>query len=130
MAPPHTANSPQKEGRLALAINALQKNQFKSQRTATRVYKVPLATLQRRLQGIPSQRGSRSTQRLLLECEEEQLIQWILSLEQRGFPPAIIDVKRMAQTLLTRRGSTSKTRTIGKNWIYKFLSKHPALKTR
>jgi hypothetical protein len=113
MAPPHTANSPQKEGRIDLAVNALQKHQFKSERQAARVYKVPRTTLHRRQNGILPKQGSKAPNRLLLDCEEEQLIQWIQSLERRGFPPAIIDVKRMAQTLLARRGSTSKT--ISKN---------------
>ena len=36
----------------------------------------------------------------------------------------------MAQALLDHRGSARPARTIGKNWIYKFLSKHPALKIR
>jgi hypothetical protein len=36
--------------------------------------------------------------------EEQSLVQWILDLDRRGFPPRIIDVRRMADVLLTARG--------------------------
>jgi hypothetical protein len=48
-------------------------------------------------------------------------------MEQRGFPPYIIDVRRMAQTLIDRRGSTPSSKPIGKNWIHRFLNHHPEL---
>jgi len=38
-------------------------------------------------------------------------------MERRGFPPYIIDVRRMAQTLLARRDASSSPPTIGKHWI-------------
>ena len=123
-------NSPQKEGRLALAVNSLTKNQLKSCRQAAGVFGVPETTLRRRLQGVPQQQGSRSKNRLLQEYEEERLINWVLSLERRGFPPYIIDIKRMAQTLLARRGPNGATRIVGVNWAYTFLKGHPDLKTR
>lgn len=128
--PPQYHNSPQKEGRIALAINGLSKNQFSSCRSAARVYNVPETTLRRRYQGILPQQGSRAHNRLLQEFEEEQLINWILSMERRGFPPFIIDIKRMAQALVDRRGPTRIPKTIGKLWSYRWLKGHPALKAR
>jgi hypothetical protein len=105
MAPPHRIDSPQKEGRMTLAVHAIQKSQFSSGRSAASVYKEPRTTLQDRLHGRQPKRGSRAPNRLLLECEEEELIKWICSMERRGFPPYLIDIKRMAQSLLTRRGT-------------------------
>jgi hypothetical protein len=50
-------------------------------------------------------------------------------MEQRGFPPFLIDIKRMAQSLLDRRCSnTSKSKPVGKNWIYRFHNNHPGIK--
>src|SRR5579862_249391 len=98
MAPPHRAERVQKEGRIALAVNAIRKNQFSSGRSAASTYIVPRTTLQDRLKGRLPQLGSRSKTRLLLECEESVLISWIQSIERRGFPLYIIDVRRMAQT--------------------------------
>jgi hypothetical protein len=131
MAPPHRVNSPQKEGRVALAVHSLQEKQLKSQRSAAKTYIVPRTTLQRRQKGILPRRGSKAKNRLLLECEEAELIKWICSMEQRRFPPFLIDVKRMAQSLLDRRCSNaSGFRTIGKNWIYRFYNEHPSIKAR
>jgi hypothetical protein len=129
MAPPHRTESLQKEGRVALAMSAIRKNQISSGRRAAKIYVVPRSTLQARLKGRPSKLGSRAKNRKLLECEEETLIKWIHNMEQRGFPPYIIDVRRMAQTLLARRGSDASA-TLGKHWVYKFIRQHPDLDAR
>jgi hypothetical protein len=86
MAPPHINNSPQKEGRLSLAIHSLKKNQISSRLRAATIYNIPETTHRRRQEGIPPKRGSRANNRLLLEFEEAELIKWICSMEQRGFP--------------------------------------------
>ena len=130
MAPPHYEEAVQKEGRLSLALSAIHKNQFSSYRSAAAVYKVPRATLQDRGKGRLSRLGSRSKTRLLLELEESVLISWIHSMERRGFPPYIIDVRRMAQTLLDRRVVKTPRQTIGKQWVYRFIKMHPELDSR
>jgi hypothetical protein len=96
MAPPNGRNSPHKEGRIALAIHSLQKNQVSSQHKAANVYGAIRTTMRRRQEGILPKQGSKAKNRLLLECEEQQLVSWILSMERRGFPPFLIDIKRMA----------------------------------
>src|SRR5437763_17069087 len=120
MSPPHHAEAIQREGRMTLAIDAIKKKQFSSGRSAAGVYKVPRTTMQDRRNGRLPKLGSRAKNRLLLESEESVLINWIYSLERRGFPPYIIDVRRMAQTLADQRGSKSKKR-VGKLWVYRFL---------
>ena len=129
MAPPHHTEKVQKEGRLTLAINAIQKNQISSRREAAAVYGVSRTTLQARLHGRVPKLGSRCKSRLLSESEEAVLISWIRSMERRGFPPFIIDVRRMAQSLIHSRGSKPPKR-VGKQWIYKFLKQHPQLDAR
>ena len=51
MAPPHHIESIQKEGRVALAVSAIQKNQISSGRRAADTYVVPQTTLQAHLKG-------------------------------------------------------------------------------
>ena len=130
MRPSITSYSPTKEGRILLAIHAIQNDQISSYRRAAKVYNIPRSTLIRRLKGITPKRGSRDKNNLLLPIEEEELVRWILSMERRGFPPYIIDVKRLAERLIARRGSRRSVIPIGKQWIYRFLTRHPAIKTR
>ena len=130
MAPPHQAEKIQKEGRTSLAISAIQKKQFPSERRTATVLDVTRSTLQNRRKGIQPRLGSRSKCRLLWEHEEEVLVSWIHNMEQRGYPLHIIDVQRMAQTLLTRRGTSTSPPIIGKNWVYRWIKQHPDVDAR
>jgi hypothetical protein len=51
-------------------------------------------------------------------------------MQQYGFPPYFIDVKRMAQALINKRGSNALNLTLGKHWIYRFVQSHPKLDAR
>ena len=55
---------------------------------------------------------------------------WILALDQRGFPPQIIDVRRMADTLLAARGQDPPPQPVGKNWVSRFINTQPELQTK
>jgi hypothetical protein len=108
MAPRRPPKSPQKEGRMMLAINSIKPNQIKTIRKAAGVFKIPRTTLQDRLGGMKPKQGSRAKNTLFSLIEEAELIRWILALERRGFPAYIIRVKRLAETLISRRGSQSR----------------------
>ena len=127
MAPPHTQKSLEKEGRIDLAIHGIKKKQFSSQRNAAEVCKVPRATMRTRLKGVIPKQGSRAANNLLLQIEEEELVQWILAIERRGFPSYLIDIKRMVEHLISRRGTSGSTPSVGKNWVYRFTERVPAL---
>jgi hypothetical protein len=130
MAPLHHIAKAQKDGRISLAISALQKNQFSSIRKAVAVYNVPRTTLQDRKNGRQPQLGSRSKTRLLSDYEEEILVNWIHSMEQRGYPPFLIDIRRMAEVVLTRRDASIPPKPIGKHWVYRWIKAHPDLDPR
>jgi hypothetical protein len=120
MALPHHAEAIQKEGRITLAANTIQKRQFSSMRNTARTYIVPWTTLQDRLNSRQPRLGSRLKFRLLSEIEESVLISWIYSIEQHGFLLYIINVQQIVQILIDRYRSEP-SKPIGKNWIYKFL---------
>jgi len=127
MALPHHINSAQKEGRINLAINSIQKKHFSSQRRAVRIFKAPRTTMRDRIKGVLPKSESGRDRRLLRPTEEEELIKWIRSIEQRGFVIFLIDIRRIAQVLLDRRGSdASQLRKIRKNWLTRWLAKFPA----
>ncbi|KAL6161704.1 hypothetical protein ACJQWK_08924 [Exserohilum turcicum] len=60
----------------------------------------------------------------------KSLVQWILDLDRRGFPPHIIDVRRMADALLAARGQDPPPPPVGKNWVSRFVQSQPELQTK
>jgi hypothetical protein len=76
------------EGDVQLAISDIQSNQVKSLRRAEAIYSVPRRTIQRRLNGKPSQRDCEPKSKRLTKLEEEVIIQRILEESLRGIPPS------------------------------------------
>jgi hypothetical protein len=62
--------------------------------------------------------------------EEQSLVQWILNLDRRGFPPQIIDVRRMGDVLLAARGQNPPPIPLGKKWVSRFVSRQAELQTK
>ena len=62
----------------------------------------------------------------LTAIEEEAIVQYILDLDSRGFPPLIGDVREMADNILTSRNAPR----VGNRWPYRFIKRRPELKTR
>jgi hypothetical protein len=122
-------NSAEQEGRIILAISALKKQEICNIREAARVYNISRTTLQRRLAGTTSRAETRANSHKLTQNEEESLVQWILSLDQRGAPPRPSHIQEMADILLAARG-TRPIQTVGINWASKFIRRRDELKTR
>jgi hypothetical protein len=93
---------PQKndESQLILAIQALQKDPTLRPQVAARIYSVDHRKLGRRLQGIPSRRDILANSRKLTDLEESVLVQYILDLAAKGFPPWVSVVEDIANRLL------------------------------
>ena len=132
MSQPTRAQLASKEGRMALAINSYKSGYFTSQRSAAITYDVPKSTFQTRLQGRPSRQEYRSVNHKLTDTEELTLVDWILSMDERGLPVRTASIKDMATLLLQKRTGTdaSSTRTIGVRWPYNFVQRHDSLRTR
>ena len=116
------------EGRLCLAVNALDSGQIQSIRAAARIYTVPPETLRTRYHGTLSRRDTRQLMHKLTSTEEEVLLQRILSLDAQGFPPRISIVRDIANIILTSREMTPPL-TVGKNWPTNFVKRCPQLRT-
>jgi len=78
---------PQTEGRLLLATAAVQNDKNLRIYRAARLYSTPQSTLRDRLAGALPQATSNAKKRKLLPTKEQSLVQWILDLDRRGFPP-------------------------------------------
>ena len=118
-----------KEGRILLAIQAIQKQQIASIREAARQFDIPRTTLQRRLTGDIYRSETRANSHKLTKNEEDSLIQWIISMDIRGAAPRPASVQEMANILLLARGQTP-SQTVGKNWVTNFVKRHSELATR
>jgi hypothetical protein len=91
------------EGRITLAIQAIQQGSVKSTRAASIAYDVPYFTLYRRVNGCPARRDTRPATCKLTQTEESTLVEWVLSMDQRGLAPTTDNVHQMANLLLQKR---------------------------
>ncbi|KFY20795.1 hypothetical protein V491_03425 [Pseudogymnoascus sp. VKM F-3775] len=108
MPQPTQPQSSNKEGRILLAIQALNERQFKSVRAAALSYDVPRKTLSNRMNGITSRR----------DCTPNS--------HSRGFPPRPQAVQEMANLLLSERGESP----VGINWTTTFIKRRTELKAK
>ncbi|KAL9561247.1 hypothetical protein ACKAV7_014602 [Fusarium commune] len=113
------------EARILLALRALQNDPKLSLRRATGIYQVRYWTLHRRQKGILSTRDSIPKSRKLSDLEEQIIVQFILDLDSRGFPPRLRCVEEMANRLLADREMPP----VGKRWASNFVKRHKDLKT-
>ena len=100
--PPKSQKLIEQEGRILLAISAINKSQISSVRQAARHFQVP---------GIPTRTETRANNHKLTENEEESLLDWILCMDRRGNAPRPAHIQDMANLLLLQRGVTNKATT-------------------
>src|SRR5450432_1627541 len=134
MPPPNSTSSVQREGRIELAIQALKQGYFTSLKGAARSYDVPYTTLYDRIHNRPARRDARLPNCKLIATEELTLVQWILSMDQRGLAPRPDSVQQMANLLLEKRSNSNSNPNpkslVGQRWVINFVRRHQALQTR
>jgi hypothetical protein len=62
---------------------------------------------------------------VLTDLEESVILQYILDLDSRSFPPRLSGVEDMANRLLVERNASR----VGKRWASNFVARYPELKT-
>jgi hypothetical protein len=127
MGRPQRTQSPSREGKIDLALKSLQSNPCQSVRKLTTLYDVPQSTLRTRRNGTLPRNARPSVNLKLSSHEEQSLVQWILDLDRRGFPPQIIDVRRMAEALLRARGQNPPPPPLGQKWVSRFVKRQSEL---
>jgi hypothetical protein len=118
------------ESRTQAALYVLRKGEISSIRRTAAIYNISYERLRRRHLGIQSRSTFNASKRKLTPAEEETLIQWILSMDKRGFPLRPATVTEKANLLISNRGSEPIEQHVGERWIYGFLNRHPEVKTR
>jgi Tc5 transposase DNA-binding domain/helix-turn-helix, Psq domain len=128
MPPPNSASLVQREGRIALAIEALKQGYFTSPKAAAKAYDVPYSTFLRRVRDRPARRDIRPPNCKLTATEELTLVQWILSMDQRGLAPRPDSVQQMANLLLEKRSNSNSNPNpkslVGQRWVINFVQRH------
>jgi len=114
------------EGRVLLAIKAFQNREIPTITEAARRFEVPRTSLRNRINGHRNRSETRANNYKLTQLEEESLLQWTLSMDSRGSAPRPTMVAEMANILLAERC----TQTVGVNWVFNYIKRYPALKTR
>lgn len=129
MPPVRTRNkqdSVRQEGRILLAIQAIQNKSTASVAAAARVYDVPRSTLRDRVNGALAKPTTRAHNHKLTQLDEDILTRWVISMDDRGAAPRPPMVRVMANLLLAATG----TDAVGKNWVTNYIRRTPALQTR
>lgn len=117
------------EARMQMAVSAYKKGEIKSKLKASKIFDVPESTLRTRLDGVNPRSETRANGHKLTAIEEEVLTKRLLDADSRGFSIRPEFLRGMAQILLRERTQDS-TATVGVNWAYNFVKRHPALRTR
>lgn len=113
------------EERVRLSVEACKKDSV-GVRKAAAAYDVSHSTVSSRLRGVPPRRDAQLNNRSLMATEEATLVQWILSMDERGMPPTMAYTRRMANLLLAARGKSP----VGENWVRKFVKRHNEIKAK
>ena len=124
----------QKEGRIALAIQAYQNSQFADLKETCSSYDVPYSTVRDRVKGRVLRSNSQPKNKKLTNFEELTLENWILSMSNRGLLVRIYSIEQIANLLLQKRSVTSQENanavTVGKCWARNFIRRKPTLQTK
>ena len=92
-----------KEARIILALEAIRNDGKLSLRTVAKLYNVPESTLRSRRAGIPARRDTTPNSRRLTNSEEKAIVQYVIELSERAFPPRLASVEDMANQLVRVR---------------------------
>lgn len=111
---------------LFLALRAIENNPSLSIRGAAKLYSVDHTTLLRRQRGQRAQGDVTPPRQRLTNLEESTIIQYILDLDSRSFPPRLSGVEDMANQLLADRDAPP----VGSRWASNFVKRHQELTTR
>jgi hypothetical protein len=117
---------PSRECQIQLALQALKQDANLSERRAAAIFNVPRTTLGDRRAGRTSQANRRPKTMNLTKLEEKVVVEHILDLDLRGFPPRLADVADMANSLRAERNLDQ----VGQNWPSTFVKRRPELKVK
>jgi hypothetical protein len=116
-----------REARIQQALFDLATLPNTSIRSVAAAHNIPHVTLSRRAKGYLSRPLAHEHQQLLSNEQERLLKRWIIDLEAQGHAPAFNNIRELAAIV---SGSSGGPRKVGKNWISRFLQRHPEIHSK
>jgi hypothetical protein len=101
------------ERNIILALQAMQNDPKLSARAAGKIYTCDHQTLSRRRRGVKPRRDISANSRKLTDLEKSVLVQYILDLATKEFPPRLSIAEDMANRLL----ATCDKSRVGIRWV-------------
>jgi hypothetical protein len=117
---------------LQAAIAAYNRGDYASISRASRAFRVPRTTLQRRPQNRNSIIRGNTKQQILTPIEEETLKNWIFRAAKAGLPISIRLLIILPEEIRKNRSNISAEpdlTPISRKWSERFRARHPRIKT-
>lgn len=109
------------------ALQDVARRRYRSYRAAAKAHNLPKSTLTDRAKSTQTRRKARESQQILSSEQEDLLVRWILELERTGNAPNHEQLRQMAALVSVISGGVG---VIGKNWVPRFLQRHPEVHTK
>jgi DDE superfamily endonuclease/Tc5 transposase DNA-binding domain len=137
MARKRSAKTATNEALIQQALKGIKDKTYKSAYQAAKKLGIRPRTLYDRVKKGKSRSQARVAQQHLLESEEQELARWIRNLTISGTPAQYSLVREMAEHIRNRRDANvndestehAKYPPLGKQWVHRFLLRHPQLKS-
>ena len=120
-------NTIERENRIQQALKDCQTDSELSQRQIAAKNGIPASTLSARLHGRPSRTNTRHTNAKLTFHQEAVLAKLIRSSQQQFRPVHYPEVRAIANRMA--RENNANVSPIGINWVTKFISRQPGLRS-
>ena len=117
-----------KESLFTAALQDIETGKLKSIRAAAEHYGLKYETLRDRKRGSQMRSESHEDQMLLTIEEEKSIEEWIVKIDDYGWPPRLEYVREMALRFIRSHGIQKPI--LGGGWITRFLDRHPLLVSR
>ena len=136
MTRPRNTKSAEKEARVQAALKAVR-NKEKTASEAIRAFNVPRQSFYDRYNGKLPRHLAHEKDQLLSHIQERELVRWITELTRTGYSPRHATVLEMAHIIrkkcpavtLELTINTMAMKTIGDQWIQRFIGRHPEFAT-
>lgn len=112
------------------ALKDLASGKISSIRATAEYYGLKYETLKDRKKGAGNRVEAHERQQNLTSQEEKAIVRWICKVDDWGWAPKVDYVKQIVLGFKRSHGPEVQNLKLGKNWITRFLNRHPQLASK